>query len=154
MVQIFMLVAVLLLTIAAINYVNLSTARSMLRAKEVSIRKITGATKSQLFFQFIAETLLLFCMALVLAVVLISLLMPLYNTISCKVLHFSLVNIRILKIIGYAVLGTLLAASIYPALLLSSFRPVQALKGKITAGIGTVVFRKILVVFQFSISVI
>src|SRR5690625_1840057 len=128
MVQIFMLLAVLLLTIAAINYVNLSTARSMLRAKEVSIRIITGATKSQLFFQFIAETLLLFCMALVLAVVLISLLMPLYNTISGKVLHFSLVNIRILKIIGYAVLGTLLAASIYPALLLSSFRPVQALK--------------------------
>ncbi len=154
MVQIFMLVAILLLIIAAINYVNLSTARSLIRAKEVSIRKIVGANKGQLFFQFITETLLLFCVAVVLAIVLITLLMPLYNNISGKELHFSFTNTQVLTIIGYAVLGTLLAASIYPAILLSSFRPIQSLQGKITSGIGTTLFRKMLVIFQFIISVV
>ncbi|MGH2644816.1 MAG: ABC transporter permease, partial [Chitinophagaceae bacterium] len=81
MVQIFMLVAILLLVIAAINYVNLSTARSMIRAKEVSIRKIVGANRSQLFLQFITETFLLFCFAIAIAILLIYLLMPLYNDI-------------------------------------------------------------------------
>jgi ABC-type antimicrobial peptide transport system permease subunit len=84
MVQIFMLVVVLLLVIASINYVNLSTARSLIRAKEVSIRKIIGAKKQQLFFQFVVETILLFFFATVLAIGLILLLMPLYNSISGK----------------------------------------------------------------------
>lgn len=154
MVQIFMLVAALLLLIAGINYVNLSTARSLIRAKEVSIRKIIGANKSQLFFQFISETFLLFCIATVLAIGLIYLLMPLYNSISGKQLYFSLANSSIWKVIGLAIVGTMLTASIYPAILLSSFRPIQALRGKVNSTVGTDLFRKILVVFQFSISII
>lgn len=154
MVQIFMLVAILLLLIAGINYVNLSTARSLIRAKEVSIRKIIGANKGQLFFQFISETFLLFCFATVFAIVLIFLLMPLYNDVSGKMLHFSLSDAGVWKVIGIAIGGTLIASSIYPALLLSSFNPIQAIKGKASAGIGSVLFRKILVVFQFAISVI
>ena len=154
MVQIFMLVVILLLAIASINYVNLSTARSLIRAKEVGIRKIIGAKKQQLFFQFTIETIVLFCFAAMLAIVLIFLLMPLYNNISGKSLSFSLSDINVWKVGGLAILGTLIASSIYPALLLSSFKPIESLKGKISSGVGTATFRKALVVFQFAISVV
>ena len=154
MVQIFMLVVILLLSIASINYVNLSTARSLIRVKEVSIRKIVGAKKKQLFFQLIIETFLLFCFATLFAVILIILLTPLYNDISGKNLSFNLTDPGVLKTTGIAILGTLIASSIYPAILLSSFKPTDALKGKVTTGIGIVSLRRGLVVFQFSISVI
>ncbi len=154
MVQIFMLVVILLLAIASINYVNLSTARSLIRAKEIGIRKIIGAKKQQLFFQFTVETVLLFCFATALAIVLIFLLMPLYNDISGKTLSFSLVDANVWKAVGLAVFGTLIASSIYPAVLLSSFKPIESLKGKLTTGVGIASFRKALVVFQFAISVI
>jgi ABC-type antimicrobial peptide transport system permease subunit len=154
MVQIFILVIVLLLAIAGINYVNLSTARSLVRAKEVSIRKIVGAQKLQLFFQFITETFVLFCIAAVFAMVLIFLLMPLYNSISGETLSFDLSDIKVWEVTGVAVLGTLIASSVYPAILLSSFKPLESLKGKITSGIGVAWFRKALVVFQFTISVV
>jgi putative ABC transport system permease protein len=154
MVKIFMLVVILLLAIASINYVNLSTARSLIRAKEVSIRKIIGAGKKELFLQFITETLVLFCFAVTLAIVLIYLLMPLYNEISGKQLSFNFNDVRVWEAIAIAVFGTLIASGIYPALLLSSFKPIEALKGKISSGIGKAMLRKGLVVFQFSISVI
>lgn len=154
MVQIFMLVVILLLAIASINYVNLSTARSLIRAKEVSIRKIIGAKKQQLFYQFIVETVLLFCFATVMAIVLVVLFMPLYNNISGKILTFTVFDVNVWKVAGPAILGTLIASGIYPAILLSSFKPIEALKGKISSGIGVASFRKALVVFQFAISVI
>ncbi len=154
MVQVFILVIILLLAIAGINYVNLSTARSLIRAKEVSIRKIVGAQKLQLFFQFIVETFVLFCIATVLAMILIFLLMPLYNSISGETLSFDVTDRKVWEVTGIAVLGTLIASSIYPAILLSSFKPLESLKGKITSGIGMVSFRKALVVFQFTISVV
>lgn len=153
MVHIFLLVAILLLAIAAINYVNLSTARSLIRAREVGIRKIIGATKFQLFFQFVTETLLLFAVATAIAIGLIFLLMPLYNRISGKALHFSLADAQMWKVIGVSILGTLAASSIYPALVLSSFRPAQSIKGRAAGGMSAGLFRKILVVFQFTISV-
>ena len=154
MVQIFLLVAILLLAIAAINYINLSTARSLIRGQEISIRKIIGANRRQLFFQFVTETLLLFCLAAGAAIILIIIFMPLYNRLSGKTLHFSLADMQVWSIIGWSVLSTLAAASVYPALLLSSFRPLEALKGKITSGVGAGLFRKILVIFQFTISII
>ncbi len=154
MVQVFILVIILLLAIAGINYVNLSTARSLMRAKEVSIRKIVGAQKIQLFFQFIVETFVLFYLASVLAILLILLLMPLYNSISGETLSFNLSDIKVWEITGMAVLATLSASSVYPAILLSSFKPLESLNGKITSGIGMASFRKVLVVFQFAISVI
>ncbi len=154
MVQIFMLVAILLLVIAAINYVNLSTARAMIRAKEVSIRKIVGANRKQLFLQFLIETFVLFCMAIAIAIVLIVLLLPLYNQISGKDLQFSLANPQVWKVVIISVGGTLIASSIYPAIILSAFHPIDSLKGKISSGISTALFRKILVIFQFAVSVI
>jgi putative ABC transport system permease protein len=125
----------------------------MIRAKEVSIRKIVGAQKTQLFAQFIIETVLFFGIALVFAFVLITLLMPYYNQISGKHMHLNLADTAVWKIVSITVIGTLLASSIYPSILLSSFEPLKALKGKLTLGIGNVTFRKILVTTQFVFSV-
>ena len=152
-VRIFLIVAIFILLIACINYVNLSTARAMLRSKEVSIRKIIGAERKQLFAQFIIETGLFFSVALVLAFAAIELLMPLYNNVSGKQMQFDLLDAGVWKVIGLTVLATLLASSVYPALLLSSFKPISALKGKISLGVGNVAFRKILVVTQFVFSI-
>ena len=153
-IRIFIVIAVLILVIACINYVNLSTARSMLRSKEISMRKIVGAGKAQLFFQFIVETALLFSLATLLALGLIFLLMPLFNQVSGKQISLNFGDYHIWLVILASITGTLAASSIYPALLLSSFEPLKALKGKISAGIGDVLFRKILVVTQFAFSIV
>ncbi len=152
-VKIFFMVAVFILIIACINYVNLSTARAMLRSKEVSVRKIIGADRKQLFAQFVIETALFFLIALVLSFAAIKLFMPLYNNVSGKQMTFSLLDGNVWKVVGITILVTLTASSIYPALLLSSFKPINALKGKISLGIGNAAFRKVLVVTQFIFSV-
>ena len=153
-VRIFTAVAILILVIAGINYVNLSTARSMLRSREVSVRKIIGAGRPQLFFQFVIESTLIFAFASILAFGLVMLLLPLYNNLSAKQLVFSFSDPNIWLVIGCTIIGTLAAASIYPALLLSAFRPIDALRGKIgSLGVSNASFRKILVVAQFTFSV-
>lgn len=152
-VRMFMIVAILILIIACINYVNLATARSMLRSKEVSLRKIVGAARNQLFLQFIVETAMLFLLAAVLAIFCISLLMPVFNALSGKELVFNLFDYHIWLILALTITGTLIVSSIYPALLLSSFEPLKALKGKIAARINDVFFRKALVITQFAFSV-
>ena len=150
----FMIIAILILIIACINYVNLSTARSMLRSKEVSLRKIVGAAKLQLFMQFIIETTLLFIFAIITALVLVYVLLPLFNQVSGKSIVIHLTDYHIWEIILITITGTLLISSIYPAILLSSFEPVKALKGKISANISNAAFRKVLVVIQFAFSII
>jgi putative ABC transport system permease protein len=152
-VRIFLIVAILVLCIACINYVNLSTARAMVRSREVSVRKIIGAARWQLFIQFILESVLIFLLASLLAFVLIYLLLPLYNDLSGKQLLFSLANQNVWLVVGSAVAGSLLLASFYPALLLSSFKPIQLLRGKFSLGISNAAFRKILVVTQFVFSI-
>jgi putative ABC transport system permease protein len=153
-VRIFIIIALVILLIACINYVNLSTARSLLRAKEISMRKIIGAGKMQLFMQFLAETALLFLIATLYALFAIYLLMPLFNLLAGKQLVFNLFNPHIWLIIAITVITTLALSSIYPAMLLSSFEPLKALKGKINGSIGDALFRKILVVVQFTFSVV
>ncbi|MCG2613708.1 ABC transporter permease [Terrimonas sp. NA20] len=153
-VRMFTIIAVLILVIACINYVNLSTARAMLRSKEVSLRKIIGAGKMQLFLQFVLETVVLFFIASVAAIALIPLLLPVFNSIAGKQLQFDIGNMNMWIVIGGCVLATLLVSSIYPALLLSSFEPLKALKGKAALRINDVVFRKALVIVQFAFSVI
>jgi len=125
----------------------------MLRSKEVSVRKIIGAARLQLFSQFIVETILFFGISLILAFILITIAMPFYNTLSGKDMHFDLLSGTVWQVIGITVGLTLIASSIYPALLLSSFKPINALKGKLSMGVGNVVFRKVLVVCQFAFSV-
>ncbi len=153
-VRIFSIIALVILLIACINYVNLSTARALLRAKEISMRKIIGAAKMQLFIQFLAETALLFLIATLFALLAIYLLMPVFNQLAGKQLVFSLLNPHIWLMIAITVIATLALSSIYPAMLLSSFEPLKALKGEINGSIGDALFRKILVVVQFTFSVV
>ena len=153
-VRIFVIIALLTLTIACINYVNLSTARSMLRSKEVSMRKIAGAARAQLFLQFVIETAILFSLATMMALGLIEVLMPVFNQIAGKQMVFSITDRHVWMILLAAVTGTLVASSIYPAFLLSSFEPLKALKGKISMGIADATLRKILVITQFAFSVL
>jgi len=153
-VRMFVIIALLILTIACINYVNLSTARAILRSKEVSMRKIVGAAKSQLFLQFLVETVLIFSLATILALGLMHAILPVFNQISGKALVLNFTSYSIWKVFGVTILGTLIASSIYPALLLSSFEPLRALKGKVSGKINEAIFRKTLVVVQFAVSVI
>lgn len=154
MVKIIALVAILILIIASINYVNLSTARSVIRIKEVSIKKIIGAKRTQLFLQFVSETLLTFVFAFAIAAALIILLKPVYDKITGEQLSFSFFDFSTSKILLTTLFGTLLISSIYPALLLSSFKPLGVIRDKSFLGIKTSSFRKSLVVFQFAISFI
>ena len=153
-VRIFFIIAVIVLMIACINYVNLITARAMKRGKEISLRKIVGAGKPELFMQFISEALLTFLISLILATGIIYLLMPLYNNISEKNIVFKPWSTDVLSVYGITMLATVLLAGIYPAITLSSFKPLDAMKGKLS-GIGSKGnFRKVLVVVQFSFSII
>lgn len=153
-VRMFIIIAVLILIIACINYVNLSTARSMLRAKEVSLRKIIGARKGQLFLQFIIETALLFLIATFFALALVYGLVPYFNQVSGKQIEINFSDYHIWQVVLYTISGTLIISSIYPALLLSSFEPLKALKGRIAVRISDAVFRKVLVVVQFGFSIV
>lgn len=153
-VQIFMVVAIVILLIACINYVNLVTARSSRRSKEVSVRKIVGANRMHLFWQFISESFVVFIISMILAIGLIYLAMPMYRDLSAKDIVFSLFDYKVWALFGASMLVVLLVAGVYPALMLSTFKPALALKG-ILPGLGkSNGFRRILVVIQFSCSVI
>ncbi len=154
MVYIFMSIAVLILIIACINYMNLATARATDRSKEVGLRKVLGAVRNQLMIQFILESLLFATIASVLAIILLQLLMPSYTDLLGYTLPTYWNNPFIyVFIIAVIIIVGLLAGS-YPALLLSSFSPIEALKGKLRVGKNAAFFRKALVVFQFGISVL
>jgi ABC-type antimicrobial peptide transport system permease subunit len=152
-VRIFFIVAIIVLLIACINYVNLITARAIRRSKEISLRKIIGADKTGLFLQFLSESLLTFFIALILATGLIYSIMPLYNNIAGKDIVFKPWQPDVLAVYGLTMLAILLLAGIYPAITLASFRPLEAMKGKLS-GLGSKNnFRKVLVVVQFSFSI-
>ncbi|MBN1273267.1 MAG: ABC transporter permease [Candidatus Aminicenantes bacterium] len=153
-VWIFSALAVFVLLIACVNFVNLTTARSVRRAKEVGLRKVVGANRRQLIRQFFAESVLMSLLALIFALLLVECLLPLFNNLSGKELSSSwLKNPSFLLIfIGLALLTGLLSG-IYPALFLSSFQPVRVLKGSMFSTRANPLFRKVLVIFQFSLSV-
>lgn len=151
-VRIFIGVAIMILVIASINYINLSTARSLSRAKEVGIRKIIGAGKKELFFQFILETTLLFTIASTLALAIVFSCLPLFNNFSGKHISLQLSNPTLWTSILTMLFGTLLLTTIYPALLLSKFDPIKVVKGRFALKNSSA--RKILVVLQFTVSII
>jgi len=154
-VYIFSAIALFILLIACINYMNLSTARSALRAKEIGIRKVVGARKKELIWQFLGESILICCAAILLACMITYLTLPWLNKISGQELSFStLLQARILfpLIITPVVVGIL--SGLYPALFMSSFQPVKTLKGLFKVGGNSISFRKVLVVAQFAISII
>ena len=154
-VYIFSAIALFILLIACINYMNLSSARSVLRAKEIGVRKTAGASKKELIAQFLSESVFITFIAFILALILTRLGLPWLNKLSGQELSIqSLFQWKIL--IGILLLPFLVGilSGIYPALYLSSFQPVKVLKGVIKKGGGNISLRKALVVFQFSISII
>lgn len=148
----FSAVAFFVLLIACINFMNLTTARSTQRAREVGVRKVVGATRSQLINQFLGESMLLTAFAMVLALALVELVLPMFAAFLEKPLTFSLANPKSLAIllVGIVIVG--LFAGSYPAFYLSKFRPVEVLKGP-ASGTGSSLLRKSLVVFQFATSI-
>ncbi len=145
-------IAAFILMIACINFMNLSTARSQKRAKEVGVRKVIGAEKRSLIGQFLGESFVMCCLALVLAIALAMLCLPLFNGITHKNLRAFDKPVLICWIIGLALLTGLLSG-LYPAFYLSAFKPVSVLKGKILNSFSATTIRKGLVVFQFTVSV-
>lgn len=154
-VYIFIVVAFVILIIAAINFMNLSTARSANRAREVGIRKVNGAKRRSLIFQFLGESLMFSIAALILALIIANYLIGGFGLLMSCELNLGLTeNLNhILIFFGIsAVIG--LMAGLYPAFYLSNFRPVRVLKGEVTRGKAGVTFRNILVITQFAISVV
>jgi putative ABC transport system permease protein len=147
-------IAIFVIIIAWINYINLSTARGIGRAKEVGVRKTLGSNKSQLLWQFMLEALLLNGLAVVLAIVLIILFLPIFSAISAQ--NVSLV-LLLSPVFWLAVAGLVLVGSFfsgfYPAIVLSSYQPVEVLKGKLSASSRGVILRKVMVGFQFAASI-
>lgn len=154
-VYIFSAIALFILLIACINYMNLSTARSALRAKEIGIRKTVGAERKEIITQFLSESVLVSWMAMLIALALTWLILPALNELSGQELSLSSLmqpGIILSLILIPFVVGII--SGIYPALFMSSFQPVKVLKGLLKIGGGNISFRKVLVTAQFAISII
>jgi putative ABC transport system permease protein len=153
-VYIFSLIAILILIIACINFMNLATARSTTRSREVGIRKVVGSGKSLLISQFLVESVMLSIFALILAVLMVYFVMPYYNNLIRLELSFDVFrnSYTIPLLFLLAILVGLIAGS-YPALILASFKPVAVLKTELKTGSSKSVLRSLLVIFQFTISI-
>jgi putative ABC transport system permease protein len=152
-VYIFMVVAIFILVVACLNFMNLATARAARRAKEVGLRKVVGAIRSHLMGQFLAESLVVALLALVLALLIIYIALPYFNTLGGKNLALDFTNVQLITgLLGITVITGLLAGS-YPALYLSGFVPGTVLKGNFTAGGSGNLFRNTMVVIQFAVSI-
>ncbi len=153
-VYIFSAISLFILILACINYMNLATARSANRAKEVGLRKVVGCDRFQLIKQFLSESVFLSILAFLLALILVKLLLPVFNTLAGKNLVLAFNNSQfIFGIVGIILFVGIIAGS-YPAFFLSSFKPVTVLKSSLKAGAANSALRKILVVAQFTISII
>jgi len=153
-VRLFTLLAIFILLIACINFMNLATAYSAKRAKEVSVRKVVGARRSVLIFQFIGEAMLLAFIATVIAMLIVVLLIPAFNQLSGKQLLVPFSRPAFWAILSGLLLLTGFVAGSYPALFLSSLNPTRVLKGSLKFSNGATYFRKGLVVFQFTLSIV
>ncbi len=154
-VYIFSIIAIFILLIACINFINLTTARSAERAKEVGVRKVSGAGQFQLVKQFIGESIVISFMAFVAAVLLSSLLLPLFNQLAGKQVSTAFFSHPLYVVSLFFVAALIgIVAGFYPAIVLSSFQPVAVLKGKFTTSSKGILLRKGLVIFQFTISII
>ena len=151
---IFMVIGIFILLIACVNFMNLSTARSASRAKEVGIRKVLGADRSVLIIQFLCESVLLSMLSVLMSLVLAEWLLPLFNSIAGKQIRLSYFsNADVLLMLVGTGLVTGLFSGAYPALYLSSFQPATVLKSKLMAARANAMLRKVMVVFQFTVSV-
>jgi len=153
-VQLFSIIAIFVLVIACINFMNLSTARSESRAREVGIRKSVGSGRKELIFQFLGESILITLIAFFLGLLIVELSLPFYNTLVNKKLFIDYSNEWLWLIAILIVLVTGFVAGSYPAFYLSSFQPIKVLKGKVQVGKGASAPRKVLVTLQFGFSIL
>lgn len=153
-VYIFGIIALFILIIAAINYMNLATARSVRRAREVGIRKVVGATRQQIIVQFLGEAVILTLISMIIALVIVELSLPFFNQLSGKELsiNFSQHFTIFLLFLVFALLTGILAGS-YPSFFLSAYRPIDVLKKDVSVKSANSAFRKVLVVIQLTISI-
>lgn len=149
------LIAAFILIIAAINFINLATAFSLYRSKEIAIRKVSGATKKQLVIQFLSDALLISFLAFLISVVLIICLIPSFNSLANNIIltYQTIFSLRLLLLFGIAIFIGLLSG-LYPAFFLASLKPALSLKGNFITHATGAITRKVLVVTQFSISII
>ena len=153
-IHLFATIGAFVLLIACINFMNLSTARSEKRAREVGVRKAVGSGRKHLIIQFLSESLFTAFLAFLLSLIIVILVLPLLKDLGFENIKFDITNISVLlSVFGICIVTGLIAGS-YPAFYLSSFIPVKVLKGTLTQGKGAITFRKVLVVTQFSISVV
>jgi predicted permease len=153
-VRIFSVVAIIILLIACINFMNLATARSLRRAREIGVRKVVGAGKRQLVAQFIGESTFVSFLAILLSLLIVALIIPSFNELTDKKLSIDLTDPSFLLILlGLTVVTGVISGS-YPALFMSTLRPIVVLKGILKFKAGATYFRKGLVVFQFALSII
>lgn len=153
-VQLFTVIAIFILVIACINFMNLATARSERRAREVGIRKSIGSRRHELVFQFVGESIIISTIAFVIAVVLAQITLPLYNSLVEKKLFIDYTGQAFWTFALTLIFTTGIVAGSYPAFYLSGFQPVKVLKGKPTVGRGASLPRKVLVAIQFGVSMV
>ncbi len=149
---IFGIVAALVIIVAGINFINLATARSVSRSKEIGVRKTLGAKRNNLFFQFMAESLFITALAGLISYLVVYFTLPYFESLIGTAITISLFSPELILMVLGILLITGILAGIYPALFLSSFEPIKALKEKINFGTSQLVVRKGLIVFQFAIS--
>ena len=153
-VSIFFIIAILILVVACINFMNLATARSARRAKEIGLRKVAGAVRGQLIAQFLSESVFISFLSLLIALGIVYLFLPVFNELADRKLTIDLSDAKFwLSLFGIALLTGLISGS-YPALFLSGFNPVKVLKGNIKSMGGNLLFRNALVVTQFMVSIV
>jgi predicted permease len=151
-VKLFSFIALFILVVACINFMNLSTAKATRRIKEVGVQKVVGARRSTLILQYLSESVFMSFLSLVLAIILMALLLPAFNNITGKTLTLDMSVSMVFAVIGITFVTGLFAGS-YPAFYISSFKPALVLKGKLKTSVGELWMRKGLVVFQFTLSV-
>ncbi len=152
-IYIFSAIAIFILVIACINFMNLSTARSAKRSREISIRKTMGANRNNLINQFLGESMIISFMAMILAIFLVVILLPYFNELLEKNLKFDFTDLKLWSVLIVITFIVGLFAGSYPAFYLSAFNPIKTLRNGISKGKGNFYFRRILVVFQFTLSV-
>ena len=153
-ITIYSVIAIFILIIAVVNFINLSTAMAFRRAKEVGLKKVIGATRNSLIRQYLAEAILLSLVALLIAILLFEILLPEFNRLTQANLNFTLLNQpqTILAFIAFA-LAVGILSGLYPAVYLTKFEPAEVIKGGVTKGKGGSLLRKTLIVFQFTVSI-
>ncbi|QEM12131.1 ABC transporter permease [Mucilaginibacter rubeus] len=153
-VSIFFVIAILILVVACINFMNLATARSARRAKEIGLRKVAGAVRGQLVIQFLSESIFIAFLSLLLALVIVRMFLPVFNGLANRKLVINLSDAKLwFSLAGIALVTGIISGS-YPALFLSGFNPVKVLKGNMKSMGGNLFFRNTLVVVQFMVSIV